>query len=91
MTIIPCPAHSALSQYTKSNALTGDCRKFKTSTLTRHADSNDHKEAVAAESVATCSSFEKTVKNDLLTPPQGPRVCVRTVHLLSWCSVHNSL
>ena len=30
-------------KHKKSNALTGDCRNFKTSTLTRHADSKDHK------------------------------------------------
>ena len=47
-------------KHKKSNALTGDCRNFKTSTLTRHADSKDHKEAVAAESMA--GSFEKTIK-----------------------------
>ena len=47
-------------KHKKSNALTGACRNFKTSTLTRHADSKDHKEAVAAESMA--GSFEKTVK-----------------------------
>ena len=50
-------------KHKKSNALTGDCRNFKTSTLTRHADSKDHKEAVAAESMA--GSFEKTVKKVL--------------------------
>ena len=50
-------------KHKKSNALSGDCRNFKTSTLTRHADSKDHKEAVAAESMA--GSFEKTVKKVL--------------------------
>ena len=39
-------------KHKKSNALTGDYRNFKTSTLTRHADSNDHKEGVTAESMA---------------------------------------
>ena len=33
-------------KHKKSNALTGGCRNFKTSTLTRHADSKDHKEAL---------------------------------------------
>ena len=36
------------------------------------------------------SSFRKE-KNDLFTPPQGSRVCVRTNYLLSWCSMLKTL
>ena len=47
-------------KHKKSNALTSECRNFRTSTLSRHAESTDHREAILAESIS--GSFEKAVK-----------------------------
>lgn len=47
-------------QFGKKNAMTENCQNFRTSTLTRHADSSDHKSAIVAESAQ--NDFVQAVK-----------------------------
>ena len=49
-------------KHKKTNVMTGsECRNWKKSTLTQHADSTDHKQSVVAE--AMTGSLQKTVAN----------------------------
>jgi len=54
-------ACSVCLKHTKNNSMTSANSNFRTSTLTRHADSNDHKAAVLADSMAP--QFAHAVKN----------------------------
>ena len=58
-----CMSCNLCLKHKKTNVMTGsECRNWKTSTLTRHADSTDHKQSVVAE--AMTGSLQKTVFNE---------------------------
>jgi hypothetical protein len=47
-------------KHNKSNGMTSENRNFRTSTLTRHAESHDHKAAVQASNMMP--EFNKAIK-----------------------------
>ena len=63
------------------NAMTTGTSNFRTSTLTRHADHNDHKAAVLGDTLRPC--FQKAVNNALSENEQAVTVALKTVYFLA--------
>ena len=68
-------------KHKKKNAMTTGTSNFRTSTLTRHADHNDHQAAVLGETLRSC--FQKSVNNALSENEQAVTVALKTVYFLA--------